>query len=242
MRFSRTVLPFSLCILASSIAAQTAIAQGAMLEEIIVTAEKRVSTVQDTPIAISAFSGEELARSLINNTLDIQMNVPNMLMSKGYFTTATVSIRGIGNLAVGPAADNGTGIHFNGVYLFSPRVFESEFFDTERVEILRGPQGTLYGRNTTAGVINVISRKPDDQFGGDIEMTAGNYGAIKAKGAINFPMGDSFAQRFAGFYSKRDGFVENEFDGNDVDDRDMYALRSSTLWRGDNTDATLVVN
>jgi len=243
MRISRTTLPFATCILASAIGAQTSYAQtGGMLEEIIVTAEKRVSTIQDTPIAISAFSGDELERSLINNTLDIQMNVPNMLMSKGNFTTAQVSIRGIGNLAVGSAADSGTGVHFNGVYLNNPRVFETEFFDTERVEILRGPQGTLYGRNTTAGVVNVISRKPDDEFGGDIQLTLGNYNAVKAKGAINFPMGENFAQRFAGFYSKRDGFVDNVFTGDDVDDRDMYALRSSTLWRGENTDATLVIN
>ncbi|MEP1470060.1 MAG: TonB-dependent receptor [Halieaceae bacterium] len=233
---------FFACNLASLIVASSSFAQTGMLEEIIVTAEKRASTVQDTPIAISAFSGEELARSLINNTLDIQMNVPNMLMSKGNFTTAQVSIRGIGNLAVGAAADSGTGVHFNGVYLNSPRVFETEFFDTERVEILRGPQGTLYGRNTTAGVINVISRKPDDEFGGDIQLSIGDYSAVKGKGAINFPMGDNWAQRFAGFYSKRDGFVDNEFTGNDIDDRDMYALRSSTLWRGDKTDATLVVN
>ena len=242
MRISRTAIPFATCILASSIAAQVSHAQTGMLEEIIVTAEKRVSTVQDTPIAISAFSGDELERSLINNTLDLQMNVPNMLMSKGNFTTATVAIRGIGTLAVGAAADSGTGVHFNGVYLNNPRVFETEFYDTERIEILRGPQGTLYGRNTTAGVINVISRKPEEEFGGDVQVSVGNYSAIKAKGSINFPMGENFAQRFAGFYSKRDGFVDNEFTGDDIDDRDMYSLRSSTLWRGENTDATLVVN
>ena len=120
--------------------------------------------------------------------------------------------------------------------------FSTEFYDTERVEILRGPQGTLYGRNTTAGVVNVISRKPEDEFGGDIQVSLGNYNAVKGMGAINFPMGDNWAQRFAGFYSKRDGFVDNQFTGNDIDDRDMYSLRSSTLWRGDKTDATLVVN
>jgi len=217
MQISRTALPFAACILASAISAQTVYAQsGGMLEEIIVTAEKRVSTVQDTPIAISAFSGDELERSLINNALDIQMNVPNMLMSKGNFTTAQVSIRGIGNLAVGAAADQGTGVHFNGVYLNAPRIFETEFYDTERVEVLRGPQGTLYGRNTTAGVVNVISRKPEDEFGGDIQVSLGNYNAVKSKGAINFPMGENFAQRFAGFYSKRDGFVDNVYDGSDI--------------------------
>lgn len=242
MRLTRTVLPFATCILAGAIGAQVTHAQGGMLEEIIVTAEKRASTIQDTPIAVSAFSGAELERGLINNVLDIQMNVPNMLMSKGNFTTAQISIRGIGNLAIGSAADSGTGVHFNGVYLNSPRVFETEFYDTERVEILRGPQGTLYGRNTTAGVVNVITRKPDDEFGGDIQVSYGNYDAIKAKGAINIPLSDNWSQRFAGFYSKRDGYVDNLFDGNDIDDRDMFSIRSSTMWSGDRTDATLVIN
>ncbi len=243
MAVIRARIPLALTALAAAIHTHTALAQGAgVLEEIIVTAEKRETSLQDTPIAVSAFSGEELDRALINNTLDIQMNVPNMLMSKGNFTTANVSIRGIGNTAVGSAADSGTGVHFNGVYLNNPRIFETEFFDTERVEILRGPQGTLYGRNTTAGVINMITRKPDDEWGGDLQGQVGNYGATKFKGAINIPLGEQWSQRFSAFYSKRDGFVDNEYTGNDIDGRDMWALRSSTAWRGEDTDATLVIN
>ena len=151
------------------------------LEEVIVTAEKRETTLQDTAIAVSAFSGDELDRQQITNALDIQMNVPNMLMSKGNFTGSNISIRGIGTNAVGSSADSGTGIHLNGVYLNASRIFEAEFYDAERVEVLRGPQGTLYGRNTTAGVINVITKKPTEEMEGFVEMQLGNYGGKKFK-------------------------------------------------------------
>ncbi|MEH6568710.1 MAG: TonB-dependent receptor [Halioglobus sp.] len=210
--------PFRLTLLAAALASKTAFGQPGALEEVIVTAEKRATTVQDTPIAVTAFSGEELDRALISKPLDMQFSVPNMLMSKGNFTTANISIRGIGNLAVGAASDSGTGVHFNGVYLNGGRIFETEFYDAERVEVLRGPQGTLYGRNTTAGVVNMITRKQDEEFGGNINVEAGNYNHVKVKGAIYFPMGD------------------------DVDGRDMFSVRSTTRWATDTADATLAIN
>ncbi len=232
-----------LCVAAGTalLAQHPAHAQDRRLEEVIVTAEKRATTVQDTPIAVTAFSGEELDRALINKPLDMQFNVPNMLMSKDNFTTAQISIRGIGNLAIGAAADSGTGMHFNGVYLNNGRIFESEFYDAERVEVLRGPQGTLYGRNTTAGVVNLITRRPGDEFGGFVNVEAGNYAHRKLKGALNIPLTDHLSQRFAVFYLEREGFVDNLFTGDDIDGRDMYSLRSATRWQSERTDATLTI-
>jgi outer membrane receptor protein involved in Fe transport len=234
--------PWCLPLLVTSVFSQYAFGQAARLEEVIVTAEKRVTTVQDTPIAVTAFTGEELQRALISKPMDLQFSVPNMLMSKGQFSTAAISIRGIGNLAVGSASDNGTGNHFNGVYLNNGRIFEMEFYDAERVEVLRGPQGTLYGRNTTAGVVNFITRKPEDEFGGDFIVEGGNYDYAKVKGALNIPLTDNLAQRFAVFYTERNGYVDNRYTGNDIDGRDMYSLRSGTRWANDTTDATLTVN
>jgi len=220
----------------------TAAAQPGALEEVIVTAEKREATLQDTAMAVNAFSGVELDRALINKSMDLQLHVPNMLMSKGNFTSAEITIRGVGNLAVGASADSATGSHFNGVYLNAGRIFETEYYDAERVEVLRGPQGTLYGRNTTAGVVNFITRKPQDTFGGDITVEVGDFEHRKIKGAINLPITDRLAQRFSVFYNERDGFVENKFTGNDIDGRDMYSVRSGTRWAGENIDATLTVN
>jgi outer membrane receptor protein involved in Fe transport len=232
----------SLCTLLAGVACSSAFAAG-QLEELIVTAEKRETSIQDTPIAVSAFSQEDLERALINNNMDIQMAVPNMLMSKGFFTTAQITIRGIGNLAVGPAADAGAGVHFNGVYLNAPRLFETEYFDTERVEVLRGPQGTLYGRNTTAGVINVISKHAEEEFGGNFDASYGDYDYVRTRGALNIPITENIWQRFSLFYTSRDGFVDNVYDGGEIDDRDMYAVRSSTAFMfGDNTEAHLTIN
>ncbi|WP_187276441.1 TonB-dependent receptor [Parahaliea maris] len=234
--------PFVASLLTAALSPLSLAQSGGMLEEIIVTAEKRATTIQDTPIAVTAFSGTELDRALISKSLDMQFNVPNMLMSKDNFTTAAISIRGIGNQAIGAAADSGAGTHFNGVYLNNGRIFETEFFDAERVEVLRGPQGTLYGRNTTAGVINLITRKPEDELGGNINLEVGNYDHVKVKGALNLPLGDSFSQRFSLFSLQRDGFVDNTFSGGDIDGRDMVALRSSTRWSGESTEVNLVVN
>jgi outer membrane receptor protein involved in Fe transport len=232
----------AICLIALAMAG-TAAGQGRTLEEVIVTAEKRETSLQDTAIAVSAFSQIELERSLINNNMDVQLTVPNMLMSKDFFSTAQITIRGIGNLAVGASADTGTGVHMNGVYLANSRIFETEYFDTERVEVLRGPQGTLYGRNTTAGVVNVITKKPEDNFGGFIDASYGDYDYLRARGALNIPITDGLRQRFSLFYTERDGFVDNVFDGDEIDSRDMYALRSSTLWQlSETTDATLVIN
>ena len=242
---NRFAYPFVAPFMATTLAlviAQQASAQG-VLEEVIVTAEKREASLQDTPLAVSAFSNDDLRRSLIDRPLDLQLSVPNMLMSKGNFTTASIAIRGIGNLAVGSAGDAGTGIHFNGAYLNSPRIFEAEFFDLDRVEVLRGPQGTLYGRNTTAGVLNMITAKPEtDALSGNLSLEYGNYNHMRAKGHINIPLTENLAQRFSGFWFERDGFVDNKFDNSEVDDRSMFGFRSSTRWQDDDTDINLVVN
>jgi outer membrane receptor protein involved in Fe transport len=131
----------------------------AQLEEVIVTATKIETSIQDTPIAVSAFTQDQLDSQLINDTMNLQFSVPNMTMTKQNFTANDIRIRGIGSGAIGPAGDSGVGIHINGVYQTSTRIFETQYFDTERVEVLRGPQGTLYGRNTTGGVVNVITAK-----------------------------------------------------------------------------------
>jgi len=133
--------------------------------------------------------------------------------------------------------DTGVGIHVNGIYQVSTRIFETQFLDVERVETLRGPQGTLYGRNTTGGVINVITAKADpSEFSASLDGTVGNYGATQARFHVNAPLSDTLALRIAGMSLERDGFTENEFTGNDVDDRSLWSGRLSLTWdAGDDT-------
>ncbi|SMQ69700.1 TonB-dependent Receptor Plug Domain [Altererythrobacter xiamenensis] len=195
---------------------------------IIVTAQRQAQSLQEVPIAVSAFDSEALESQQIENASDLQLTLPNVSFTKSNFTASSFTIRGIGDLCVGVSCDSATAIHVNSAPLFGTRLFETEYFDLERIEVLRGPQGTLFGRNATSGVVNVVTAKPDlSGFGASAEFEYGNYNSIKAKGMVNLPIGDSIGARVAGFYLKRDGFTENLTTGEDFDDRDMFAVRGS---------------
>ena len=195
---------------------------------IIVTAQRQAQSLQEVPIAVSAFDAEALESQQIENASDLQLTLPNVSFTKSNFTASSFTIRGIGDLCVGFSCDSATAIHVNSSPLFGTRLFETEYFDLERIEVLRGPQGTLFGRNATSGVVNVVTAKPDlTGFGAAGELEYGNYNSIKAKGMVNLPIGDSIGVRLAGFYLTRDGYTENVYDGSDIDDREMYAIRGS---------------
>ncbi len=204
--------------------------------DIVVTAQRQSETLQSVPIAVSAFSGEALERQQIKNASDLQLTLPNVVFSKGQFTGSSFTIRGIGDLCVGNSCDAATAIHVNGSPLAATRLFETEYFDLERIEVLRGPQGTLFGRNATSGVVNFITAKPDMSgfhAAGDGEY--GNFNAYKIKGMVNLPIGETLGVRVAGFYQKRDGYTKNLFNGSRIDGRDQYAIRGSIRWQPSDT-------
>ncbi len=195
---------------------------------IVVTAQRQAQSLQEVPIAVSAFDTEALEAQQIENASDLQLTLPNVSFTKSNFTAASFTIRGIGDLCVGVTCDSATAIHLNSAPLFQTRLFETEYFDLERVEVLRGPQGTLFGRNATSGVVNVVTAKPDlSGFGAAAEFEYGNYNSLRAKAMVNVPVGESIGVRVAGFWLDRDGYTENLFDGSDIDDREMYAVRGS---------------
>ena len=213
--------------------AQTAQAdEGYSADEIIVTAQRQAQSLQEVPIAVSAFSAEALEKQQIENSSDLQLTLPNVTFSKGNFTGSSFTIRGIGDLCVGVSCDSATAIHLDGTPLLATRLFETEFFDMERIEVLRGPQGTLFGRNATSGVVNFVPQRPDlTGFKASGEIEYGNFDSIKGKGMINVALGDTIGARVAGFYMKRDGYTENVFDGSKLDGRDMYSVRGSLRWQ-----------
>lgn len=221
--FLRRAGASALCALSALPVAHAA----SVIEEVVVTATRRnESTLQDTAIAVSAFDQASLDRENIDDALDVQMSVPNLTFTQGNFTGNNLRIRGIGNNAVGASSDSGTAIAFNGAYLQTSSIFESEFFDVQRVEILRGPQGTLYGRNTTGGVVNIIPARADNEaFDASVDLQAGNYDTRKANGMVNVPLGDRAALRLSGMMLQRDGYVDNLFTGEDIDDRDHWSTR-----------------
>lgn len=198
---------------------------------IVVTAQRRAESLQAVPIAVSAFDAEALEAQQIENAADLQLTLPNVSFTKSNFTSSSFTIRGIGDLCVGVSCDSATAIHTNGSPLFGTRLFETEYFDLERIEVLRGPQGTLFGRNATSGVVNIVTAKPDlSGFSASGEAEYGNFNSIKAKGMVNVPIGETFGARLAGFYLNRDGYTRNLFDNSRIDGRDMYAVRASLRW------------
>ena len=206
-------------------------ARRAGVEEIIVTGQKKSERLQDVPIAISAFSMEDLDAQKIEGGFDLLKGVPNVTFTKTNFTGYNFQIRGIGTQAISATTDPGVAVSFNNTTMIVNRLFEQEYLDVERVEVLRGPQGTLYGRNATAGVINVISAKPvlGDEFG-ELKLEGGNYSAQRIRGYYNLPLGDTLALRAAYGSTVRKGYGYNEFDGSDVDDRDLWTGRITLGW------------
>ena len=202
-----------------------------IIEELVVTAQKKEESIQDVPIAVSAFSEDALNKSKIDGGPNLVLAIPNVNFSKGNFTGYNFQIRGVGSKLVAASGDAGTGIHLNNAPLTANNLFETEFYDVERVEVLRGPQGTLYGRNATGGVVNLITNKPVNNFEANIRAEVGNYDTRKVRGMVNIPLGDMFAVRLAGSYLKRGGFGTNTFTGNDADDRDLYGLRATVGFR-----------
>jgi len=201
--------------------------------EIIVTAQRRAENIQEVPIAITALTGADLAAARIEDSKDLQFNAPNVTLS----ANRNITIRGVGSASFGGTGDTNIGVLVNGVFLQSGSTF-GEFFDMERIEVLRGPQGTLFGRNTTGGVINFITKRPTDRFEGFVDAQLENYRGVRLSGAINVPIADGISQRFSANYIKRDGYTRNLFDNSRIDGRDQYTLRSST--RIEPTDTTTV--
>jgi outer membrane receptor protein involved in Fe transport len=212
----------------NSLSGTTETAESGHGTDIIVTAQRRAESLQDVPIAVSAFSGEALERLQIENASDLQQSLPNVTYTKTNFTSSSFTIRGIGDLCAGFSCDSATGIHVNDMPLTSTRLFETEYFDLERVEVLRGPQGTLYGRNATSGVVNFITARPNlNAFQGSVSAEYGNFDSMRVTGMINVPISDFAGIRVAGYWLNRDGFTHNTFDDSRIDGRDLYALRAS---------------
>ncbi|MBT6410803.1 MAG: TonB-dependent receptor [Betaproteobacteria bacterium] len=194
------------------------------LEVITVTAQKRAESLQDIPISMTALSSADLLNSGVNNVTDLRILVPGLSIDNTQ--TPTIALRGISSSSPLPTGDPAVATHVNGVYLGRPGATRAAFYDLERVEVLRGPQGILYGRNATGGSINIISNKPTfDSANGSIDLQFGNYNRTNVTAVANLPVvEDTLAIRIAGTYDQRDSFVEtlgvsNDSYGNAIDEK-----------------------
>jgi iron complex outermembrane receptor protein len=208
------------------------------IEDIIITAERRLSSVQTTPIAINAVTGDTLQSQQLANIEALTTKLPNVNFSRNG-GDVRIFIRGIGVDSIAPGSDPRVAFYTDGVY--NPRVQAAlgSFFDVERVEVLSGPQGTLYGRNATAGAVNIISRDPGDQLNGYGRLTVGNYAAVRTEGAIGAPLSDTVGVRLAFQTSDRSGYGRNINTGADVDDERTRALRGKLKYDDGALTATL---
>jgi len=199
------------------------------IAEIIVTAQKRAQNLQEVPVAISAFSTEMLEARGISNPQDLQEVVPNL--SIGEQTNlgggAKVTLRGVGSENYGPGGDPGVPLHINGHYTQSTAYVFRDMVDVERVEVQRGPQGTLYGRNAIGGNVNLITRRPTKHFEGSAAVEVGNYGRRMVQGVLSGPISDRIRARVVAARAVRDGFVKEIGVGNDRDSVDYLSLRGS---------------
>ncbi|WP_040680453.1 TonB-dependent receptor [Niabella aurantiaca] len=208
------------------------------LDTIVVTSRRRNELLQEVPIAISVIGGKKMAEAGAFNVNRIKEMIPSLQLYTSNPRNTGVNIRGIGSPfgLTNDGLDPGVGYYIDGVYYARPAAAVLDFIDVERIEVLRGPQGTLFGKNTTAGAINIISRKPDFRPGGTLETSFGNFGYIQAKASITGPITRRLAGRLSFSGTQRNGLVYNERIQQHVNDINNLGLRGQLLYHvSDNT-------
>lgn len=205
-----------------------AFAQENQLEEVLVTARKRSESLQNTPISVVAFSAQDLAARSMENIRDISEFTPNLTFNNatepGGANSAQVFIRGVGQQDYLIVSDPGVGVYMDGVYLGRATGGALDITDVAQIEVLRGPQGTLYGRNTIGGAINIVPNKPTAELGGSLEVIIGSDQRYEFNGVINAPLSDTVLTRLAAHWRDRDGFGESNVTGQEFGNDDDYSL------------------
>ena len=199
--------------------------------DIIVTAQGRSQQLADVPVAISAVNSETLKNSGANDIRQLNQVAPSLLVSStGSEANGSARIRGIGTVGDNPGLESSVPVFIDGVYRSRSGIGLNELGELDRIEVQRGPQGTLGGRNSSAGLISIYSKKPSFQFGGVGELTYGNYDFMRASASITGPLSETIAARLDGVYVKRNGFYRDTTNKTDVNDRDRYFLRGQLLF------------
>ena len=198
---------------------------------IVVTAQGREQSLSDVPISVNAISGDLLEKSGTSDIRELNQVAPSLLVSStGNEANGSARIRGIGTVGDNPGLESSVAVFVDGVYRSRSGNALSELGPIDRIEILRGPQGTLGGRNSSAGLISIYTAPPEFDFGAHGAFTYGNYDAIRIEGGVNAPFGETLAGRIDGVYFKRDGFYTDVTNGTDVNDRDRYLVRAQLLF------------
>ena len=210
------------------------------LEEIVVTARKKAESLQDSPISITALSGDRLEDMGLTRVTRLQDVTPNLVFQNtptfsGVGNNAAVYIRGIGQRDFIPTIDPGVGIYIDEIYLGRSAGAVFDMLDIEQVEVLRGPQGTLFGRNTIGGAISFTTKKPDDTLAGKVDVKIGSDGRQNLRGMINVPLSETLFLRASAGTLEQDGYVHRPFDGKDLGNQDSVMARVALRWQASDT-------
>jgi iron complex outermembrane receptor protein len=229
------------CVAAGTAVAQTAPADGdqakkeSAIQEVVVTAERTSGVPSKTPIALSVISGEAMKNQGVFSVSELQNVAPGLIVARE-FHGVNIAVRGVSTTDNTSKGEQGVSFNIDGIPVTRPQVMGNAFFDLERVEVLRGPQGTLYGKSSTGGAINVITAKPKDEFDAAASVDIGNFNAHRSEAMINLPITDNFAIRAAGSINTRDGYLTESL-GNTtnvvvpkLDDENNRTGRVSALW------------
>jgi len=202
------------------------------LEEIVVTAQRRSEALQDVPVAVSAFSEASLERLGISQALDVGRFIPNMFAhnNTGLGTANNYSLRALNNTESIATFDPPVGTYVDDVFIARQNGNNFAFFDIDRIEVLRGPQGTLFGRNTTGGAVNIILKKPAAEFGGFGEIGMGAWGKTMLRGSVDLPASDTLLTKFSAYFIKDDGYAHNYTTGETNNDNDNKGFRAAVRW------------
>lgn len=232
------LLTITICIspltsaLAQDAAAKEPTARSNVLEEVYVTARKRTEKLQETPVAVSALDADALAEAGITAITDLQQSVPGLQFGESGSKTPAIFIRGIGQREAAAVLDPGVGVYLNGIFIARQDSQLLDTVDTQTIQVLRGPQGTLFGKNNTGGAILVSTREPDlESLEGSLLLRPGNFGRRDAKFSGNIPLVEGkVGLRFALNSKRSDGYFDNRFDGGTFGDEDRVAATGRLLW------------
>lgn len=215
-------------------------AQTPMLEEVVVTAQKRSESLQDVPIAITAFGSEDIQRLNAANLSDLQYSTPSLTISPQNRTNLRLGIRGVSDSSRNPGYDNRVSVYVDGIFVGRSAASNQATLDLERVEVLRGPQGTLFGKNTVAGAISLTTKKPENTFSGFVRGELGNYNRQAITAKVEGGLGsESLSGKLLLNTTQRDGHVDNLFDGSELNGLDDQSVRAQLRWQGDATEINI---
>ncbi|MGE6697300.1 TonB-dependent receptor [Hyphomonas sp. NPDC076900] len=227
MSASCAVLMLMACQPAAMAQAESEDAETArVLEGVLVTATRRTERLSEVPISMSVFGESDIEQSSVRELSELSGYIPNVSISGHNDFRSVITIRGVGSDSRNIGFDSRVGVYVDGVYMGQSPAVNQELLDLERVEVLRGPQGMLFGKNTVAGAISLVTKKPSDEFSGKISASVGNYNHREIQGILNVPLTDTLAAKFAISKTDRDGYVENIVTGNDLNTKDVLAYRA----------------